>query len=95
MPFDLPLSKQLARARWKVKIFDKENREPPHLTIVRGTEKWRIDLRKWAFMDRHPPPRDVDEGVIAAIEDNWALLCAEWDRIHPDNPVGGGEDEDA
>jgi hypothetical protein len=55
MPFDLPLPQQLARARWKVKIFDKENREPPHITIVRGTAKWRIDLRKRAFMDRCPP----------------------------------------
>ncbi len=39
MPFSLPLSRELTQARWKVNTFDKENREPPHATIVRGTEK--------------------------------------------------------
>ena len=52
MAFSLPLSPQLTQARWKVKIFDKENREPPHVTIVRGLQKWRVNLRTGAFMDR-------------------------------------------
>ena len=94
MPFSLSLSAQLTRARWKVKIFDKENREPPHVTIIRGTEKWRINLRTGAFMDRYPPERSVDEGVIEAITDSWDLLKDQWDQIHPDNPVEGADDED-
>src|SRR4051812_5719245 len=95
MPFSLPLPQQLTRARWKVKVFDKENREPPHVTIVRGLDKWRINLRTGTFMDRLPPERDVDDEVIEAIHQNWELLKQQWDRIHPDNPVEGGEDGDA
>lgn len=94
MPFSLGLSRQLTQARWKVKIFDKENREPPHVTIVRGVEKWRVNLRTRLFMDRHPPDREVDERVKEAIRDNWALLIEQWDEIHPDNPVEGADDED-
>ncbi len=94
MAFSLELSRQLTQARWKVKIFDKENREPPHVTIVRGVEKWRINLRTGLFMDRYPPAREVDERVRESIEDNWALLIEQWDQIHPDNPVEGEDDED-
>jgi hypothetical protein len=32
-----------------------------------------------------------------AIEDNWHLLCEEWDAMYPNNPVpaheGNGDDE--
>jgi hypothetical protein len=94
MAFSLPLPPHLTKARWKVKIFDKENREPPHATIVRGTDKWRVNLRTRQFMDRKPPPKDVDTGVIRAIEENWDVLVEQWDRIHPDNPVRGADDED-
>ena len=89
MAFSLPLSPRLAQARWKVKIFDKENREPPHVTIIRSTDKWRIDLRTRLFMDRYPPEREVDGEVITAIQDNWELLNTEWDRMYPNNPVEG------
>jgi hypothetical protein len=95
MPFSLQLSPQLTRARWKVKIFDKENREPPHVTIIRGRDKWRINLRTRAFMDRFPPERMVDDEVIQAIDDNWELFREQWDQIHPDNPVEGTDDDDA
>ncbi len=95
MAFSLPLARQLREACWKVKIFDKENREPPHVTIVRGTKKWRINLRTRRFMDRHPPGRDVDDEVIQAIWDNWDLLQEKWDRMHPDNPVEGADDAKA
>lgn len=36
--YELRLPPALQKARWKVKIRDKENREPPHVTIIRGTE---------------------------------------------------------
>lgn len=95
MAFNLPLAEQLTKARWKVKIFDKENREPPHVTIIRGTQKWRINLRTGDFMDRDPPGREVDEEVMQAIWDNWEYLQQQWDRIHSDNPVEGTANEDA
>jgi hypothetical protein len=50
-----------------------------------------MDLRTGQFMDRRPPERDVDGGVIEAIRDNWELLKGQWDLIHPDNPVEGEE----
>lgn len=46
-------------------------------------------------MDRLPPERDVDDAVIEVVRRNWELLKQQWDRIHPDNPVKGADDEDA
>jgi hypothetical protein len=94
MAYSLPLSPELTQARWKVKIFDKENREPPHVTIVRGRDKWRINLRTMSFMDERPTPRKVVSEVIQAIRENWNLFCAEWDEIHPENPVERTDNED-
>ena len=95
MAFSLPLSPPWTQARWKVKIFDKENREPPHVTIVRGLQKWRVNLRTGAFMDRYPPPRYVDDAVVQALHDHGALLQEQWDQICPHNPVEGTDDEPA
>jgi hypothetical protein len=94
MAFSLPLSQQLTKARWKVKIFDKESpREEPHVTVVRGMRKWRVNLRTREFMDVNPKKRDVPDGVIEAIFANWDQLRQEWDRIHPINPVEGADDD--
>ena len=89
MPFDLPLPTALRKARWKVRIREKERREPPHVTILRGTQAWRINLRTGEFMDQEPDPADVPEALIAHItgEANWEVLCDEWDRKYPTNPV--------
>jgi hypothetical protein len=95
MAFSLRLSQQLTKARWKVKIFDKENREPPHVTIVRGTERWRINLRTRQFMDLEPSQKKVDDEVISAIRVNWERLKKEWDQIHPNNPVESADDDNA
>jgi hypothetical protein len=57
MAYALPLPAALRQARWKVKIRDKETREPPHVTIIRGTDSWRIDLRTGQFMDAAPTHR--------------------------------------
>ena len=57
MPVNLRLSAVLKKARWKVKIQEKKTREPPHVSILRGTRKWRINLRTGGFMDRTPIPR--------------------------------------
>jgi hypothetical protein len=43
VPVELPLAKSLRQARWKVKIQEKESREPPHVSILRRTDKWRIN----------------------------------------------------
>jgi hypothetical protein len=89
MAYSLPLTAALKKARWKVKIRDKETREPPHVTIIRGTVAWRIDLRTGEFMDDSPEPSEVSKELIELIEDEdtWQQLCDEWDRIYPDNPV--------
>ena len=41
-----------------MKIYDNERLEPPHVTIVKGRDSWRINLRTKAFMDEEPPPKD-------------------------------------
>ena len=96
VPFDLPLSAALRKARWKVKIREKESREPPHVTILRGTRAWWINLRTGEFMDRQPDPADVPDEIIDHIkaEENWALLCEQWDKKYPANPVYDPDDND-
>lgn len=94
MAFNLRLPEALRKARWKVKIRDKENREHPHVTIIRGTEAWRINLRTGEFMDANPDPSEVPREVVELImeEETWQQVCDEWDGIYPNNPVSG-EDE--
>jgi hypothetical protein len=86
MPYNLPLPGKLASS-WRVKIYDSERLEPPHVTIVKGRTSWRINLRSAEFMDDEPPPRAIHKKVMQAINDNWGRLQREWNRIHPDNPV--------
>ena len=93
MPFVLQLIQALIQAGWKVKIDDSERLEPPHVTIYRRGDSWRLGLRDGELLDRGDHRRQIDEGVQQAIEDNWELLIAEWDEIHPNNPVRRGDDE--
>jgi hypothetical protein len=74
-----------------VKIREKENRETPHVTILRETQAWRINLRTADFMDRQPDPAEVPDELIAHVKrvENWRLLREQWDRKYPDNPVRG------
>jgi hypothetical protein len=96
MAYTLPLTAALTRARWKVKIRDKETREPPHVTIIRGTDAWRIDLRKKEFMDDSPDPSQVPGVLIDQImaETTWQQLCDAWDRMYPRNPVADLENQE-
>lgn len=96
MAYSLPLTAALRKARWKAKIRDKETREPPHVTIIRGTDAWRIDLWTGEFMDDSPDPSDVPEELIELIkaEATWQQLCDEWDRMYPDDPVAGDGNEE-
>lgn len=91
MAVELTLPVSLKRARWKVKIQDKENREPPHVSILRGTDKWRINLRTGQFMDRKPSPAEVPQELLDHVRDNWDWACDNWDTMYPDNPVQGDE----
>jgi hypothetical protein len=89
MPYTLPLTAALRKARWKVKIRDKETREPPHVTIIRGADAWRIDLRTGSFMDARPNPADVPAELMEIIKnpETWQELRAKWDEMYPSNPV--------
>jgi hypothetical protein len=91
MPFDLPLPPVLSNVGWRVKIRDKEIREPPHVTIVRKTCSWRINLRTKEFMDKRPHPRMVPEDLLQIIQQNWVQLCQQWDAMYPNNPVADDE----
>jgi hypothetical protein len=93
MPFDLPLPRKLSSS-WRVKIYDNERLEPPHVTVVKGRESWRINLRTREFMDDKPPPKQIHKDVMQAVRDNWRRLQQEWNRIHPNNPVAVNEGED-
>lgn len=96
MAFNLRLPNALRKARWKVKIRDKETREPPHVTVIRGTEAWRINLRTGRFMDAQPDPSDVSSELIDLIREEaiWQRLCDEWDGMYPNNPVSGEEENE-
>jgi len=89
MPFVLRLLLALKQAGWKVKIHDSERLEPPHVTIYRKMQKWRLSLRDGTFLDKGDKWGQIDEAVKDAIQDpkNWRLLQEEWNTIHEDNPV--------
>ena len=91
MAYDLPLPVVLKNAGWRVKIRDRETREPPHVTIIRRTISWRIDLRKREFMDDDPAPSEVPSALIEFISQHWTLLCQQWDEMYPKNPVADHE----
>lgn len=95
MPIELPLPAPLKRARWKVKIREKETREPPHVSILRTTSTWRINLRTGEFMDQQPDPSTIPEELLQLIreENTWKWLCEQWDANYPDNPVSSEEDQ--
>ena len=92
--FDSLLTAALRKDGWRVKIREKETREPPHVSILRGRQAWRIDLRTREFMDRKPDPSDVPAQLVKRIKDEkaWKQICDAWDRKYPKNPVGDVED---
>lgn len=91
MAFQLLLPKRYRR-QWSVKIRDRERVEPPHVTIMRRTQAWRLDLRTGEFMDREPDPDEVPAALLAVIRKRWKFLCATWDEIYLENPVKSEED---
>lgn len=94
MPYDLRLSQALHRGGWRVKIFDKERLERPHVTIqFKGQRFWRLALRDGNVLDTGDAWGQIDDRVRSAVERAWRVLQQEWDRIHPDNPISSEEDE--
>ncbi len=75
-----------------MKIRDKEIAEPPHVTVLKGSDAWRYDLRARRFMDRHPPPRLVPRSLVREIEERGDEIAEAWDEMYPDNPVEPEED---
>lgn len=94
MPFDLPLPGRLKADGWKVKIREKERVEPPHVTVMHKADEWRLGLRDKRLL---VPPggriRDIDPGVMQAIENGWERLKEAWDAKYPENPVSSAEEE--
>ena len=88
MPFSLPLPRHLKKQGWKAKIRDKERLEPPHVSLLRKTETWRIDLRRDRFLDRKPSPKEVPDALRRLISQNLPRLRHAWDEMYPENPVG-------
>jgi hypothetical protein len=84
-----------ASQEWKVKIFDLEGPEDPHVTIYRrASPRWRLNLRSAMLMDRNPPARDLPAGLMDAVIQRLADLRAAWDHLHPENPIAPREEED-
>ena len=94
MAYSLTLPHPLASQGWKVKIRDKEIMEPPHATIIRRERYWRWGLRDCKFMDKQPDPSEVPPAVMEEVQRNHHVLCSEWDKMYPANPVCEKEDEE-
>ncbi len=92
MPTELRISTHLKRQGWKVKIFDKERLEEPHVTIMFKTTKWRLALRSLDFLNDSPNPSSIPEDLLGEIEDNHDWLNSKWDAKYPENPVRSGAD---
>ena len=93
MPADFILKSKYKQS-WKLKIHDKEEREPPHVTIYGGgVKKWRWALREKRFMDKRPPHHEVHSEIIEEIKERWVEISYEWNLIHGNNPVKIDEEE--
>jgi hypothetical protein len=89
-PVRLPV--KLRNQGWKVKVYDRERLEPPHVTLICRERVWRITLQEWSFMS--PPGgtwREIDDQVHTFLDAHRQELIEAWDRKHPDNPVSSRE----
>lgn len=88
MPYSIPLDKTLRIAGWRVKIYDAEGPEEPHVSVFRRGRKWRISLRTGDFLDPQDAWDQIDKGVRAAVQAHWETLRAEWNKLHGKyNPI--------
>ena len=77
-----------------MKIRDKERLEPPHVSLIRGTRTWRVDLRSGEFLDREPDPSEGPQALIDEVKARWTDLLAGWDAMYPENPVEADDNDD-
>lgn len=99
MPAELLLSNKLKKAKWKVKIREKERLEPPHVSIINGTNTWRLCLRSEKFLDKVPDPDEIPAELLGYIKSGqlnkkqtvWEWLCGRWDEMYPNNKVASAE----
>lgn len=99
MPAELSLSSKLKKAKWKVKIREKERLEPPHVSIINGTNTWRLCLRSGDFLDEEPDPDEIPEELLEYIKNGrlkdeqtvWEWLCEKWDEMYPNNKVASAD----
>lgn len=87
MPFALLLHSTWVNQGWRVKIRDKERVEPPHVTVIRRTQSWRLNLRTGKFMDKEPDPRDVPASLVDEVLAALEQLRSEWNKMYPENPA--------
>lgn len=93
MPHRFDLPEPLGTQGWKLKIRERESREPPHVTIIRRTMSWRWDLRTKVFMDVEPDPAMVPDDLKALLIARHLEISAAWDDMYPLNPVAGEPDD--
>lgn len=94
MAFALVIPQPLKSQGWKVKIRDREFAEPPHVSVIRRTECWRIGLRDLEFMDTSPDPSRVPNDLVEFIHSKVEDLKAAWDRMYPHNPIDSSGSDD-
>lgn len=87
MPYNLNLPQKLTNEGWKVKIFQNEGPESPHVTIIHRKNMWRWGLRERRFLDKAPLPKHVSKTLVKYVEEHRDALVAQWDQIYPENPV--------
>ena len=95
MPFSLIVPEPWASGGCKIRILTDEWREEPHFNFFRGIRCWRFGMRRRTFMDRYPDPREVPRELVKFALQNLWLLAAEWNAMHPHNPVAVIEPIDA
>ena len=59
----------------------------PHITVLRGTKSWRINLRTVQFLDRTPAPREVPRQLLRHVLGRFDEFISVWDELYPLNPV--------
>jgi hypothetical protein len=92
MAYELLLPPELGQRIWKAKIRDRERVEPPHVTVLRGTRAWRLDLKTGEWMDSIPDPLEVPRTLRDFLWSQRDLLRSAWDRMYPENPVSSTEE---
>src|SRR5664280_3279615 len=68
---------------WRVKIRNRERLEPPHVTILRKTIAWRLDLRTWQLLDVRPDPSEVPKALLEELRTRKDELCRAWNKLYP------------